>query len=76
MLGDLVRAVLERALEADLTAYLGYDKHQTDGNGTGNSRNGKIAKTVQTGVGPVRLAVPRDRLSFPPFHGHLDVAPV
>jgi len=27
----------------------------------GNSRNGTIAKTVQTGVGPVGLAVPRDR---------------
>lgn len=61
MLGDLVKAVLERALEAELTAHLGYGKHHSDGYGTGNSRNGKIAKTVQTGVGPVRLAVPRDR---------------
>ncbi|MEV0668112.1 transposase [Spirillospora sp. NPDC050365] len=61
MLGDLVKAVLERALEAELTAHLTYDKHHTDGCGTGNSRNGKIAKTVQTGVGSVRLAVPRDR---------------
>src|SRR5690606_37731963 len=58
MLGDLVKAVLERALEAELTAHLGYDKHASDGYGTGNSRNGKISKTVQTGVGPVRLAVP------------------
>jgi putative transposase len=67
MLGDLVKAVLERALEAELTAHLGYDKHASDGYGTGNSRNGKIAKTVQTGVGPVRLAVPRDRKgSFDP----------
>ncbi|MGP3921537.1 IS256 family transposase [Nonomuraea sp. 10N515B] len=61
MLGQLVKAVLERALEAELTAHLGYGKHDQSGNGTGNSRNGKIAKTVQTGVGPVRLAVPRDR---------------
>jgi putative transposase len=68
MLGDLVKAVLERALEAELTAHLGYDKHHADGYGTGNSRNGKIAKTVQTGVGPVRLAVPRDRAgSFEPM---------
>lgn len=67
MLGELVKAVLERALEAELTAHLGYDKHHADGYGTGNSRNGKIAKTVQTGVGPVRLAVPRDRQgSFEP----------
>lgn len=67
MLGELVKAVLERALEAELTAHLGYDKHATDGYGSGNSRNGRIAKTVQTGVGPVRIAVPRDRQgSFEP----------
>jgi putative transposase len=61
MLGELVKAVLERALEAELSAHLGYGKHDPAGHGTGNSRNGKIGKTVQTGVGPVRLAVPRDR---------------
>ncbi|MFD9950577.1 transposase, partial [Nonomuraea sp. NPDC059023] len=67
MLGELVKAVLERALEAELSAHLGYTKHDFDGYGTGNSRNGKIRKTVQTGVGPVRVAVPRDRAgSFEP----------
>ncbi|MCA2229323.1 IS256 family transposase [Nonomuraea sp. NEAU-L178] len=53
---------LERALEAELTAHLGYERHEQGAGATaGNARNGKIAKTVQTGVGPVRLAVPRDR---------------
>jgi putative transposase len=62
MLGELVKAVLERALEAELTAHLGYDKHDVAGNGSGNSRNGRgKPKTVQTGVGPVRIDVPRDR---------------
>jgi putative transposase len=61
MLGDLVKAVLERALEAELSAHLGYEKHDTAGNNSGNSRNGSIRKTVQTGIGPVHLAVPRDR---------------
>jgi putative transposase len=61
MLGELVKAVLERALEAELSTHLGYGKHDPAGHGTGNSRTGKIGKTVQTGVGPVRLAVPRDR---------------
>src|SRR5277367_3195101 len=60
MLGELVRAVLERALESELTAHLGYDKGGRGGAG-GNARNGNIAKTVQTGVGPVPLQVPRDR---------------
>ncbi|WP_345581679.1 transposase, partial [Nonomuraea rosea] len=68
MLGDLVKAVLERALEAELTAHLGYTRHeQGAGAAAGNARNGKIGKTVQTGVGPVRPAVPRDRAgSFEP----------
>src|SRR5579862_5654759 len=61
MLGELVRAVLERALEAELTAHLGYGRHDPAGHHSGNSRNGTIDKTVQTGVGPVPLAVPRDR---------------
>src|SRR5205823_5646717 len=62
MLGRLVKAVLERALEAELTAHLGYGKHDQVGNNSGNSRNGRGKdKTVQTGVGPVRIQVPRDR---------------
>jgi putative transposase len=60
MLGELVKAVLERALEAELTAHLGYGRGGRPA-GAGNYRNGTIAKTVQTGVGPVPLAVPRDR---------------
>src|SRR4029077_2144460 len=59
MLGELVRAVLERALEAELTAHLGYERHERGAEG-GNARNGAIAKTVQPGVGPVPLQAPRD----------------
>ena len=67
MLGELVKAVLERALQAELTAHLGYGKHDRTGYGSGNSRNGTIGKTVQTGIGPVGLEVPRDRAgSFEP----------
>jgi putative transposase len=63
MLGELVKAVLERALEAELTAHLGYERNDRAGRGggQGNYRNGTIDKTVQTGVGPVPLQVPRDR---------------
>jgi len=70
MLGELVKAVLERALEGELTAHLGYERNDRAGRGggDGNYRNGTIAKTVQTGVGPVGLAVPRDRAgSFEPL---------
>jgi putative transposase len=64
MPGELVRA----ALEAEMAAHLGYEPHERAGHNSGNSRNGTIAKTVQTGVGPVPLAVPRDRAgSFEPL---------
>jgi hypothetical protein len=59
MLGELVKAVLERALE--LTAHLGYARHDPSGHNSGNSRNGTISKRVQTGIGPVPIEVPRDR---------------
>jgi putative transposase len=61
MLAELVAAVLERALQAELGVHLGYGKHDRAGDNSGNSRNGYIAKTVQTGVGPVPVQVPRDR---------------
>ena len=67
MLGELVKAVLERALEAELTAHLGYARRDPAGHHSGNSRNGVISKQVQTGIGPVGLQVPRDRAgSFEP----------
>jgi putative transposase len=67
MLGELVKAVLERALDAELTAHLGYERRERAGYNSGNSRNGTIAKKVQTGIGPVGLEVPRDRAgSFEP----------
>jgi putative transposase len=63
-----VKAVLERALGAELTAHLGYERHHPAGHNTGNSRNGTISKQVQTGIGPVPLEVPRDRNdSFAPL---------
>jgi len=62
LLTSLVRDVLEAGLKAELTDHLGYGKHEVAGRGSGNSRNGASApKTVQTEVGPIRVAVPRDR---------------
>ena len=60
-LTEMLKAVLERGLQAELTQHLGYDKHDPAGNGSGNSRNGSTPKTVLTEVGPVPLDVPRDR---------------
>lgn len=60
-LSEMVKAVLERGLQAELTEHLGYRAHAAAGKGSGNSRNGSTAKTVQTEVGPIDVRVPRDR---------------
>lgn len=60
-LPELIKAVLERGMKAELRDHLGYDKHDRAGYGSGNSRNGTTAKTVHTEVGPVRIDQPRDR---------------
>ena len=58
---DLTKALIERALQAELTEHLGYNKHAADGRGSGNSRNGTSAKTLKTQQGDLPLEVPRDR---------------
>lgn len=59
MFRGLKKAVLERALGAELTHHLGTEKDQ--GAPRGNHRNGTTPKTVITDDGAVRLEVPRDR---------------
>src|SRR3954468_24332345 len=61
LLQRLTKLVVESALEGEITDHLGYDKHDPAGKNGANSRNGTRSKTVLTEVGPVELAVPRDR---------------
>jgi putative transposase len=63
LLKRFVKAVLERALNAELTHHLGYEKHDPAGNNSGNSRNGSSGKTVKGDFGQLELEVPRDRAS-------------
>ena len=62
-LPELIKAVLERGLAAELTDHLGYELGDPAGRGSPNSRNGTTPKTVQSEIGPLPLDVPRDRLS-------------
>jgi putative transposase len=62
-LPEMIKAVLERGLQAELTDHLGYEKGDPAGRGSPNSRNGSTPKTLSTEVGEVPLAVPRDRQS-------------
>ena len=67
LLGDLTKQILETGLEVEMDEHLGYAKHDAAGRDGGNSRNGTRSKTVITEVGPVDIAVPRDRdSSFEP----------
>ncbi|WP_275190973.1 transposase [Bradyrhizobium sp. CSA112] len=52
---------MERALGAELSDHLGYEKGDPAGRGGGNSRNGTSAKTILTEDGEINIAVPRDR---------------
>ena len=64
---QLKKALIERALGAELSEHLGYEKGDPDGRGTGNSRNGSSSKTLLTEDGEIKIAVPRDRAgSFEP----------
>ena len=61
VLAHLTRRLLNRALDAELTAHLGYEPGQAPAGGAGNSRNGRPPKTVITDQGPVTIRSPRDR---------------
>jgi putative transposase len=58
---QLKKALIQRALGAELTEHLGYEKGDPAGRGSGNNRNGVSAKTVLTDDGEIEIAVPRDR---------------
>lgn len=62
LLAQLTKLVVESTLEGEVTAHLGYEKHErTDGAAAGNAGNGTRSKTVLTKAGPVQIDVPRDR---------------
>src|SRR5512144_2301885 len=52
--------VLERALAAELTEHLGYERGDPAGAGSGNNRNGSTGKRLATELGPIELDVPRE----------------
>lgn len=57
----LFKRGVEKMLEVELSEHLGYDKHSIEGNGSGNSRNGKTRKLVKSSSGEIIIEVPRDR---------------
>jgi transposase-like protein len=64
-LSDLTRALVkltvETALNEELNDHLGYEKHDSKGRGSGNSRNGYSSKILKGDMGEVTVDTPRDR---------------
>ena len=61
LLKQITKAVLERAMRAEMTEHLGYEKHDPAGDNSGNSRNGVSRKILKGDFGEVELETPRDR---------------
>jgi transposase-like protein len=61
LLKGMLKAALERGLEAELSDHVGYDRGDPDASLFPNSRNGTFPKTVASEIGDVELAIPRDR---------------
>lgn len=61
LLKQLTKALVERALDTELTAHLGHKRHDDVGNTAGNVRNGRTQKTITGDFGVVDIEIPRDR---------------
>ena len=61
LLKGMLKASLERGLDAELSDHVGYDRGDPAAGLFPNSRNGTFPKTVASEIGDVELAVPRDR---------------
>lgn len=67
ILKQLTKALVERALAAEMVHHLGHGKHEPVENATGNTRNGTSKKTLKGEFGELPIEVPRDRQgSFEP----------
>jgi putative transposase len=63
ILKQLTKALIERAMQAELTHHLGYEKHEPNDEPSGNARNGTSDKTLIGDFGALPITVPRDRNS-------------
>lgn len=63
ILKQFTKALLERAMQVEMSEHLGYEKHDAAGTNSGNSRNGSSGKTLKGDFGELPIAVPRDRNS-------------
>ena len=60
-LKEIFKDTIQELFEAEIENHLGYKKHSSEGDNTGNSRNGYSNKTLKTRFGNVEIDIPRDR---------------
>ena len=61
LLKQLTKALVERALQSEMTAHLGHGKNSLVANEAGNTRNGRSKKTLKGDFGALPIDIPRDR---------------
>ena len=59
LLKQPTKQLLERAMAAEMTEHVGYEKHDPGGHHSGNSRNGKSARQLKDRLGSWALEKPR-----------------
>ncbi|MCA9632887.1 MAG: IS256 family transposase [Myxococcales bacterium] len=61
LLKELTRALVNRAMQAEISEHLGYDHGKAPPDGQANRRNGKRGKRLRSDQGMLDVEVPRDR---------------
>jgi putative transposase len=61
LMKSMIKHIVERCLEAEMEAHLGYAKDERAGMSDENRRNGYSGKTLSTEQGEIEIGVPRDR---------------
>ena len=60
----LFAGTIEQMLESEMEEHLGYEKHSSEGNNSGNSRNGYNRKTIISDYGESEIVIPRDWIGY------------
>lgn len=61
LIRELTKRLIERAMSAEMSSHLGYEKNEVGEKSTVNRRNGNSRKTVLTRDDELEIEVPRDR---------------
>ena len=73
LIKQFTKAILERALETEMTTHLGHEPGEHVSNETGNKRNGINSKTVQSELGRLEISVPLDPNHAPSGQGRPEI---